>query len=344
MNNGTNKMESPFVSVIIVDYNYAHLLPRTLNALKAQTFKDFEIVIVNNGSKDNSEEVIDQFIEANPELSCRKVEIKNNKGVHLGRNSGLDAATGKYVLFNDADDWMDENCLEVLAGLAKQTDADKVFGVYREVDTEGKELRVCTYADDQSKWFAVALQATLFKRSVIVENNIRFHESWLDDIDFNTFFNYYARSIAHTNVPTYNYYVNQFSTSGAKVKKRGWTYMDLIRDMLRLFTPLLSGLEGKDKEDLNYILIKQYYFFTLHDNRYSSMKEIRMFHKQAHGLMLEYLPDYMKFKGVKLFSRNGDRPTGRFLTWLFFTAEKCHMINVLFFLFITMSKVTYLNP
>lgn len=334
----------PFVSIIVVDYNYATLLPRALNAIKEQAFKDYEIVIVNNGSTDDSQSVIDSFVNDNPDIRVVQVYIEINNGLVQGRNKGIDAANGKYILFNDADDWMKPNCLSELCGLAEKEDADKVCGAFEEIDTEGKKLRICNFTDTQSKWFTVSLQATLFRRAIIKENGLYFHQTWLDDIDYNTHFNYHAKIVCYTNVPVYNYYVNTMSTSGAKVKKRSWTYLDLQRDMLSFFVPMINKLEGQDKNDLYYLMIKQYYFYMLHSNRYSTWTEMKKYYSEAHEMMLSFLPDYLKGHRVCLFTDNGDRASGRRFTWLFYTAEKTHTFKALLRLFLFASKFKYLNP
>ena len=338
-----NSNNEPLISVIVVAYNYAALLPRALEAIKAQSFHDYEIVLVNNGSTDNTQEIIDQFVSENSQISISLVKIEKNTGLVNGRNKGIEAACGQYIMFNDADDWMKENCLEELSKYALQG-ADKVCGSFEEIDTAGNKLRTCSFCKNQSKWFTVSLQATLFRRSIIEEHNLRFHETWLDDIDFNTHFNYYAKKVSYTNVPVYNYYVNLLSTSGAKVKKRSWTYLDLQRDMLTFFVPMIEKLEGQDKKDLYYLMIKQYYFYMLHSNRYSTWPEMKKYYNDAHSMMLSFLPDYLKGHRVKLFEDNGDRPSGRHLTWLFYSAEKCHMYKLLLRLFLIVSKVKYLNP
>ena len=335
--------KQPFISVIVVAYNYAHFLPRALGALQRQSYKAIEIVIVNNGSTDNSQEIIDAFIQDNPDIRVVLVSISVNNGLAQGRNAGIEASTGEYIMFNDADDWMEDPCLDVLASLTKERGADKVFGAFKEINGKGKVIRVCSFCEDHSKWFAVSLQATLFKRSIVEEHQLRFHQTWLDDIDFNTFFNFHAKTVAFTNEPIYNYYVNQYSTSGAKVKKKAWTQLDLQKDMLELFVPLTEKVDGKDREDLHYILIKQYYFYMLHGNRYSTVKEMNEYYQKAHGMMLTYLPSYLKQK-INPFRKNGDRATGRFLTWLFFVSEKFHFIKVLMWMFLCVSKITYVNP
>ncbi|MBR0090690.1 MAG: glycosyltransferase family 2 protein [Lachnospiraceae bacterium] len=336
--------KEPYISVVIVNYNYAHLITRALDAVKEQSFSDYEIVVVNNGSTDNSDDVIRDYIDNNKELQIITTKVEKNIGLFKGRNAALNIANGKYILFNDADDWMKPNCLNILASIAEKENADKVCSAFTEIDAEGNQLRDVTYCKNQSKWFATSMQATLFRRSIIMENGIRFHDSWLDDIDFNTHFNYFSRKEYYTNTSTYFYFVNEMSTSGAKVKNRGWTYLDLQRDMLSLFVPMIEKLEGKDKEDLYYLMIKQYYFYMLHSNRYSTWPEMKRYYAEAHKMMLLFMPDYLKGQRVKLFKDNGDRVTGRRLTWCFYTAEKIRLFKAVLYIFLFASRFQYLNP
>ena len=137
--------EQVSVSVILLCYNYGHLLPRALNACAAQTFRDFEIVMVNNGSSDNTEQVYQDFCRRNPDVRTTYVKVEKNNGGMDGLKRGLKQAKGEFVMFCDADDWMDPECLEKLIETARKTGADRVAAQYREVSADGKVLRERTF-------------------------------------------------------------------------------------------------------------------------------------------------------------------------------------------------------
>ncbi len=337
-------MGEPFVSVIVVSYNYANLLPRALEAIKNQSFTDYEIIMVDNGSTDNTQEVISNYFKRNPQIRVKHVYIEKNRGLFYGRNHGVAAASGKYIMFNDADDWMEPNCLQLLAERANETNADKICAFFKEIDVEGTQLRTVEYTSNFSKWLTVSLQATLYRRSIVSENNIAFHESWLDDIDFNTQFNYYAKGFEIVSTPIYNYFVNQLSTSGAKVKNRSWTYFDLTKDMLELFVPMIDKLDGQDRDELSYLMIKQYFFYLLHSNRYSSVKEIMGNYKDANQLMKKYMPSYLHDRFEKRIAKGRDRASGIKVTSVFLFAERMHCMKMLLCIYILLSKIKYLNP
>ena len=117
---------TPFISIITVCYNNDKTVQRTMDAIAAQSFRDFEYIFVANGCLDKSRELAYVFRDAHPEINMRVVDIEVNTGLTKGRNTGLDAAIGEYVLFNDADDWMDPDCLELLAAKAKEGRYDSI--------------------------------------------------------------------------------------------------------------------------------------------------------------------------------------------------------------------------
>lgn len=95
----------PEVSVIIPAYNRAHCINRAMQSVRSQTFKDMEIIVVNDGSTDNTEEIVMSI----PDERIRYIHCETNRGPGAARNEGLKAARGKYIAFLDSDDeWLPE--------------------------------------------------------------------------------------------------------------------------------------------------------------------------------------------------------------------------------------------
>ncbi|MBS1791056.1 MAG: glycosyltransferase [Acidobacteria bacterium] len=101
----------PAVSVIVPAYNSAPFLADTLHSALAQTYKNFELIVINDGSTDNTEEVIANFLDQIVYLS------QPNRGVMAARNAGLKVARGRYIALLDSDDLLLPNFLEVLVGM-----------------------------------------------------------------------------------------------------------------------------------------------------------------------------------------------------------------------------------
>ena len=104
------------MSIILPTYNRAHLLPRAVKSIIAQTFSDFEIIIIDDGSSDNTREIVHKLIKNNPTFKIEYLKHANNKGGQAARNSGIRKAKGDWIAFLDSDDeWLPNRlsrCLE----------------------------------------------------------------------------------------------------------------------------------------------------------------------------------------------------------------------------------------
>ena len=111
------------VSIIVPVYNVEQYLEKCLNSLVNQTIKDFEIIIVNDGTKDSSQKIIDKYAK---NYSFIKSYIKENGGLSSARNYGIKKATGEYLAFVDSDDYVTEDMYEKMYQKAKEKDFDMV--------------------------------------------------------------------------------------------------------------------------------------------------------------------------------------------------------------------------
>lgn len=127
----------PKISVIVPVYNTEKYLSKCLESLINQTYKDFEIIVINDGSTDNSDKIIDEYIKIYGEkIKCIN---KPNGGLSSARNYGIDNATGDYILFVDSDDYIDEKLLKnLLSYMEKNIELIK-FKLIK-VDQEYNEL------------------------------------------------------------------------------------------------------------------------------------------------------------------------------------------------------------
>ncbi len=103
--------KTPIVSVIVPIYNVEKHLKKCLNSIAAQTYTDFECIMVNDGSPDNSEEICCEFCKRDSRFILIN---KENGGLSSARNAGIDKATGKYIAFVDSDDYVEDTYLETL--------------------------------------------------------------------------------------------------------------------------------------------------------------------------------------------------------------------------------------
>ena len=95
-------MKNPTVSVIIPTYNRAHLVGRAIKSVLNQTYRDFEIIVVDDGSTDNTKDIIKEFQKKDKRI--KYIPYEKNKGGSAARNTGIKAAKGEYIAFLDSDD------------------------------------------------------------------------------------------------------------------------------------------------------------------------------------------------------------------------------------------------
>lgn len=123
------------ISVIIPVYNAEKYLDNCIQSILGQTCSIYEIILIDDGSIDGSSEIIEKYDEKYPYIKGIHTE---NKGPAAARKKGVGCATGEYVMFVDADDWLDKKVLEFTVRIAEDTDADIVCLGHREVDENGQ--------------------------------------------------------------------------------------------------------------------------------------------------------------------------------------------------------------
>ena len=211
-------MERPLISVIVPVYNVAPYLERCLDSIAAQTWKNLEIWLVDDGSTDGSAALCAARAEKDPRFHLLRQE---NAGVSAARNLALDHAAGHYLQFVDGDDFLPPDATETLARAASSTGADLVIGRFWRVAggrsaVRGhiREDRVLTrqdYAEEMLKapanFYYGVLWNKLYRRSIVEAGHLRCDPgvSWCEDFLFNLEYLRRARLIAACARPVYCY-------------------------------------------------------------------------------------------------------------------------------------------
>ena len=188
----------PIISVIVPVYNAEKYLHRCIESILMQTFADFELLLINDGSTDLSSTICDEYALSDSRI---KAIHKPNTGVSSTRNRGLNESKGKYIIFLDADDfWYVNTALEQLVEIAEKYDIDVVRGEYKAVDQDGNDLfeRPLTKEKQQfanqiltSGQFYTQIMCgenflvlSLFKRESIGNIRLNDERAFLEDMEF----------------------------------------------------------------------------------------------------------------------------------------------------------------
>ena len=238
-------MNQPLVSIILPVYNAQSHLARCVGSICAQTYQNIEIIILNDGSKDQSLPVCEEFRQKDPRIL---LVDKANSGVSDTRNLGLKLASGKYVEFVDSDDYLDPDFTERLVAAAEENEADFVIAPYKMVIPAGAskpeqvldkiqdELGVMSVArppevreygflpagvydkdtfalrlmDKPASYFYSVLWNKLYRRDILTGNDIQFVSEmrWAEDLVFNLRYIQYAQRFVAIDKPGYYYVQN----------------------------------------------------------------------------------------------------------------------------------------
>lgn len=199
------RLEKVTVSVLMLTYNRETMVSRAIESILAQTFSDFEFIIVDNGSTDQSGAIAEEYAALDHRI---RVIHRPRGNIGAGRNTALDAARGKYLTFIDDDDWAEPDFLEFLVSLLEENGADvAICGATGRVFDE-KKIMTAEEALIELMWrkkYNVAFPTKLFRRELMEQ--LRFPEDGkYDDIALMYRLLAKARTVAYHGLPKYTFY------------------------------------------------------------------------------------------------------------------------------------------
>ena len=204
-------MSSNLVSIIVPIYNVEKFMRKCIDSLVNQTYSNLEIILVNDGSLDNSGHIAKEYAD---QYDVIKIINKKNGGLSDARNAGLEVATGEFVLFVDSDDYLELDCIEKTLKVALENSADMVlFSLFNELVDENEKIvsQDIVKFDKSNPEDLVAVVGfawnKLFKTSVLKLKNIRFEKglSLVEDVCFNERVFLEFEKIEFLNEPFYHY-------------------------------------------------------------------------------------------------------------------------------------------
>ena len=175
------------ISVLVPIYNTEKYLRQALDSLVAQTFDDFEVICINDGSTDSSRQIIQEYLEKDARF---RVIDKDNSGYGASMNRGIREARGTYIGILEPDDFFEANALELLYGMASRSDADVAkanYWFYWSAGDKNKLIEACKAPsfnepfnprDFQEVFFTIpSIWSAIYRRSMLLENRISFLET-----------------------------------------------------------------------------------------------------------------------------------------------------------------------
>lgn len=256
--------EKKLISIIVPVYNVEKYLPRCVESILAQTYDAWELLLVDDGSKDCSAKICDDYARKDPRIRAIR---QANGGVSAARNTGIAAAAGEFLTFIDSDDWVEHDYLAKLVALMSGTSVQLAVGMYdlrdlsitapkaldfQQMDFQNPKLsECCALFENLAMWVP---WAKLFLNRIIQENNLRFsmHVKHGEDTLFLYEYLQHCRCIQITNDSIYHY--NRMVGTAA-TRKYYEDFPVWKTQIMTAFEKLVSGFEMPD-EDKNKLLAR----------------------------------------------------------------------------------------
>ncbi len=258
----------PFVSLIIPVYNAEKYLRRCLSSAMQQTFRDMEILVVNDGSTDTSLEICREYEKM--DLRFRIIN-KENTGVSDSRNCAISMARGTYLQFMDSDDWLTPDATESLVYAAEKFDSDLVIADFYRVDgavfTEKQHIRerglltreqFAEYMmQEPADFYYGVLWNKLYRRSIVEEHHLKMEDEirWCEDFLFNLSFIRYSERFTAIQTPIYYYMKRKGSIVNTEWKKANTVLLKF--QLLKVYKELYQsmGLYEENKLRINAFVV-----------------------------------------------------------------------------------------
>lgn len=227
--NTTNFSSNPLVTVIIPVYNVEEYLRQCLDSVLAQTYKNLEVILVDDGSTDSSIKICQEYCDRDERFKLYK---KENGGASSARNLGLEKASGDYLFFLDSDDWIDVDAINKMVHIALHEDVDFVFSEAIAFDDKTGKTYLEKYSYHKqylsgspqlmmnemmaNREFHLVVWSILFSRAFFENNHLRFVEGIMSE-DVILIYQIYmlSNNAAHLHEPIYHrrYRINSVTTA-----------------------------------------------------------------------------------------------------------------------------------
>ena len=277
--------KKPLISIIIPIYNAENYIGKTIESFINQSFKNFELIMVNDGSKDDSVKIAKKKLEKS-NLQYKLID-QENMGVSGARNTGIEEVNGDYILFFDDDDFIKDNYFNNIVEVIKKKDLDALFWGYDVSDEDGNIFRkyeqVYSYIDGilpgkkvveklLKGELNIRIGSCLFNKKIILNNNFRFIKNirYGEDQEFHTRVLLKCERVASIKESKMVYLKRKNSASYEIAPYR--------LDALKAYEILLRDLKKQDEYKKAYNLLKHYYIpkaaMNIYKSYYFSNKKI----------------------------------------------------------------------
>ena len=284
------------ISVILPIYNVENYLARCLDSILCQTYRDFEILCVDDCGTDRSMEILREYQERYPDR-IRCIKSEQNAGLGGARDKGIAAAKGDYIAFVDSDDSINEDYLATYIGAAQQTGADIVAGGYSRITGQNRASFPGRPEDPWYCWVNVSAWAKVFRTAFLRKNGIDFRGiRTYEDAPFLFRCLSFGPKTAVIQYDGYQYYQNPGSITTSQGKSRIHLYSAYSRNLISMYRETVFREE--DREILTYAIASQLITNLLFNGQHAGAGRMKKEWSGLDQFLRELDPDLRKNRFV----------------------------------------------
>lgn len=238
------------ITVVIPIYNVEKYLEKCIKSVLNQTYKNIEVLLINDGSPDNSDKIMERFSEKDDRIKCF---YKKNGGLSDARNYALKRANGKYICFIDSDDFIDKTYVEKLYNSIIKEKSEIAWCNFRKIKNNDKKEKIIITEEDLWSFEMASACNKLFLTSLFKKNKIEFPKGiWYEDLATIPRIIFISKKVSWVNEDLYNYNYN--SSSITKTYSNRCLEMKKVLEILYDFAKERNLLEEKNTyEIIEYI-------------------------------------------------------------------------------------------
>lgn len=313
-------------SIIIPVYNAQDTLKKCIYSILNQTYKDYEIILINDGSTDNSQEIIDDYTNKYPDVIKSYTQV--NSGIAKARNKGIELSKGEYLFFIDNDDYIDNYYIETFVNEIEQRNCDVVIGGYRRVEENGKLLfQKQPVNSPWSKYMFITPWGRIYKKASLIKNNISFLNLNIgEDVGLNILANLKLK-IETTTYTGYNWVNKKSSTSNTLHKgiKKNVEFIPLLDKITKDSKSV--NISEEERLLLEYFIIKTSIYYILHSGRKTNYSLLITEKDKIFSWVKENYPEYKNNKYISLSKPHGETLPIKIIVWVYILFQKFKLEN-----------------
>lgn len=315
------------ISIIVPVYNAEKTISKCIESILNNAYSDFEIILVDDGSSDNSMKILESYREKYP----GKIRIFNqeNQGVAKTRNKGIGYADSKYIMFVDHDDSVASDYLEKFVTEIEKKNLDVVIGGYRRTADE-KTLYEMRLKDVLwSRYMIMAPWSKIYKRDFLLANKIEFLDNNIgEDVYFNLQVINLTDKISLLDYCGYNWFYNERSVSNTSQKA---LKSDIhVMFLLNSSYDKLKAIGVADRSEVEFYFTRYIIWYLLFIGRNSNYKQIVAELARTFLWLKEHFPEFQKNRNISLLRPEGETFKNRIAVYFFMMIYRLNLIPFFF--------------